>query len=280
MIKISNIAIVALAAFSITACSATKSSKKNTVPVRNEISQTPKDPKALAAAINGEWIVTAIGNEAVTAEEDIPYINFVPAEKRFYASNGCNVLNGEFQLTSAGMLTFSKVASTMMYCADAPYEAKINKVIADGRPVSVKFQTIGNATFMYLLANGQVELTLRRANMEYLNGKWEITDIRGKSVDDPEANIFFDVTGGKIHGNTGCNYFNGDINFNPEVDNSINFSGMQVTRMACPKADQERNILVGLEETARVVRSKGDVIKLVDAQSHHIMTLHKVANTD
>ena len=245
----------------------------------NKIETTSPKPaegsKDLSKAISGEWVVTAIGTKALQTEENIPYINFVPAENRFYGSNGCNVLNGDYSISAAGMLTFNGVLSTMKYCADVPYETEINQVISDGKVLGTKFENIGNESYLYLMADGKVLLTLRRANMEFLNGKWLITEVNGTAIDDPEANVFFDVKEQKVHGNTGCNYFNGDIMFDPNTANSINFTGMGVTRMACPKGDQERQILVGLEEASTVVRGEGDTIMLLDRSGKGVITLKR-----
>ncbi len=82
-------------------------------------------------------------------------------------------------------------------------------------------------------------MTLRRHNMEFLNGNWRVTAIDGQPIDDEEANVFIDIAELKIHGNTGCNYFNGAIYIDPARTNAIDFSDMGVTRMACHKAEQE-----------------------------------------
>lgn len=265
-------------------CSVFGGSSRNSAQPAKKIETATPSPQTsshdLSQSLAGEWVITAVDGTALQTEENIPYINFVPSDKRFYASNGCNVLNGDFNITQGGILTFGSVASTMMFCPDVPYENAINKVIADNRPVSLKFEKIGNESYLYMMGDGKVLLTLRRANMEYLNGKWQFTEINGTGIDDPEANIFFDVAEHKVHGNTGCNYFNGEIMFDPNVANSINFTGMGVTRMSCPKADQERNLLVGLEEATTVVRGNHDTIMLLNNTGKTVLTLKRVAVTD
>jgi len=86
---------------------------------------------------------------------------------------------------------------------------------------------------------------------------------------------FLDIAELKIHGNTGCNYFNGEIYIYPNKANAIDFSKMGVTRMACPKTAQETAMLVALEQTQTVVKSdKGHAI-LLDSTGKEVMKLKK-----
>ena len=70
-----------------------------------------------------------------------------------------------------------------------------------------------------------------------LNGTWELNYITGPRIafnglyPEKKPTITFDVTAGKISGNTSCNSFNGKLN----VDgNKINFNDpMAMTRMFC-----------------------------------------------
>ncbi|MDO5394496.1 MAG: META domain-containing protein [Bacteroidales bacterium] len=239
-----------------------------------------KPASTLPADIAGEWSITQVGDIKVTGDEDLPYLTFVPGEGRFYSSNGCNVLNGAYAL-EGNVLKFRNVAATMKLCHDAPYEAAINKVLADGKDVRVFVKRIGQESYMYLNSHsGKSLMTLVRHNLQFLNGQWRVSAINGKAINDDEANVFIDIPSLKIHGNTGCNYFNGEILVSPDVPNSISFSGMGVTRMACPKGDQERLMLVALEETVSAVAVNDDTVAFANSDGAQVLTLKRISKTE
>lgn len=260
-------------------CSLFGTQTKSSEPPARTLSATQKVEKSesLAKVLGGEWVITSVGTKVISQDEDMPYINFVPEEGKFYGSNGCNVLNGQFKL-EGNTLTFSHVLSTMRYCAHIDYDAQINDVFKDNNKVNAAVKKIGNETYLYINdSTGKSILTLSRHNMQFLNGYWLVTEINGQPVDDEEANIFFDINELKIHGNTGCNYFNGNILIDPTGANSISFSGMGVTRMACPKGEQERTMLVALEETTTVVQGNNDTALLLDGSGKRVLTLKRTA---
>ncbi len=228
----------------------------------------------------GQWTVASVGDVTIEAEEDVPYVNF-DTQGRFYASDGCNIINGTYALRSDGSMVFSNVLTTMKYCPDVEYSALIASLFNDDSKLGVDCRRIGQETYLYLKnASGNTVMTLRRHNMEFMNGNWLVTSIDGKKIDDEEANIFIDIAELKVHGNTGCNYFNGQIYIDPQRTNAIDFSNMGVTRMACPKGDQERLMLVALEETATAVAGKNeDTVLLLDKKGKEVMTLKRIPLT-
>jgi len=272
-----------LACFVMSACSVSgRSAAKPAQPSKPITTQAPTPESGssdISKAIAGEWVVTAVGTKVITTEDDLPYFTFVPADGKFYGNNGCNTVNGSYKLTPAGMISFSNVLSTMRYCPDVSYDSDINAVFNDKNTVATTFKTVGNEAYLTLSANGRQLMTLRRSNMDFLNGQWRVSDINGTAIDDEEANIFFDIYEKKVHGNTGCNFFNGAIMFDPAVANSISFSGMGVTRMACPKGDQERNMLVALEEASTVVRGGKDTVILLNSSGKGVITLKRMPIT-
>ena len=170
MKRTSYISLLMMGALMLSGCSLF--GRTSAVPAQpiNKIETTSAQPAPkshdLTDAIKGEWVITAIGSKALQTEENIPYITFVPSEGRFYGSNGCNVLNGDYLLTPAGVLSFSNVLSTMKYCADVPYEQEINQIVSEAKTLGTKFENIGNESYLYIMYDGKVALTLRRANME------------------------------------------------------------------------------------------------------------------
>ncbi len=264
----------------VSGCSAANKAVSNATPPQKDIETTSPTPASgsrnITKAIAGEWIVVSMGSNAIESD-DYPYITFVPDDNRFYASNGCNIINGDYNLRTDGQISFHNTLTTMKLCPDAKYATEFNQIVAEDKLLMTKFETIGTESYLNFIAGGKTIMTLRRANMDYLNGKWQVVEIDGQAIDDDEANIFIDVNEQKVHGNTGCNFFNGSVSFDPTLANSINFTGMIVTRMACYKGDQERNMLVALEETVIVNRKSKDVVTLLDQSGKKRIKLKRVA---
>ena len=100
--------IIALAAIFFVACSTTA---------------TPMTPSEL----EGEWSIIEVGGME-TVGETPPFIGLNIKEGRIYGSNSCNRINGlidENKEQKAGILSFGKIASTMMFCANSPMEQQI-----------------------------------------------------------------------------------------------------------------------------------------------------------
>lgn len=272
---------LSLSMFLLCACGTTgKTTASTSLPERPITTRAPKPASNgnIAKALAGQWTITQVGSTAINQEEDIPYIIFNPKENRFYGNNGCNVINGSYQVGNDGTISFGQIMMTMKYCAGVDFDASINKVLSEGNKVKATFKTIGDESYLYLTdSNKRALMTLRRSDMDFLNGQWQVVEINGTPIDDEEANVFFDVAEGKIHGNTGCNYFNGTMTFDPAEANSVSFSEMGVTRMACHKGEQERNMLVALERTTTAINSGHDTVLLTDGGDTPLLVLRRVA---
>lgn len=241
--------------------------------------QTPKNVKPTQDELcGGQWTVASVGDVTIDAEDDVPYVAF-DRTGRFYASDGCNIINGDYALRSDGTLALSNTLSTMKYCPEVEYSAAIASILNGSTRISVDCRRIGQDTYLYLKnERGNTAMTLRRHNMEFLNGNWRVTSIDGKKIDDEEANIFIDIAELKVHGNTGCNFFNGELYIDPQRSNAIDFSNMGVTRMACPKESQERAMLVALEEAASAVAGKNDdTVLIFNKTGRELLTLKRIA---
>lgn len=229
----------------------------------------------IAKAVAGEWAITAAGTMKISRDEDMPYICFVPDENRFYGSDGCNVLNGIYTVEGKTM-TFRNVLATMRYCPGNDFEQKINAVVCDDNVVTLTMTRHKDRMVLdFRDSAGHKVLTLTRHNMDFINGYWFVKTVYGKSVKDEEANIFIDVNEQKIHGNTGCNYFNGNIHIDAANPGNIGFSGMAVTHMACDKGDQERNMLLALEDTASAKDAGDGTVKLYDHHGREVIVLQR-----
>lgn len=293
--------ILSAAAISLSSCSvlnkigAPKDTSKKTdntevrkVTIKHKKGETPTVPLPQPPAGNvqapkpeeltgGEWTVVSVGEININDVDDVPFINF-DAKGKLYAYDGCNVINGQYVVLSDGHMAFSNIISTKEYCPDIEYSALIASIFADNSSYVADCRKIGRETYLYLRnSRGNVKITLRRHNMEFLNGAWLVTSADGKKINDPEANLFFDIPEMRVHGNTGCNFFNGEIYINPNRPNAIDISNISNTRTACKNADQERRIVVALEMSVAAVSGKhDDTVLLLDKNGKEVMTLKRV----
>lgn len=226
--------------------------------------------------VSGEWTIIRAGDKDIHLDEGMPYLIFSDEGDRFYACNGCNYLNGDYTYdASNGEITFANVVSTMAECPHIDFETAISVVLNEGVSVRSKIKEEGRETYMTLSSNsGDKLMTLRRHNLEMVNGQWDVISIGGENIDSNELNIFLDVPELKIHGNTGCNFFNGSIEIDPEQPSAIAFTQMGVTMRMCENSGLERRMLVALEETTAYSLS-GDTLELKNASGKTVLKLER-----
>lgn len=283
--KTANILIAALAIASMSSCSVINRFTKKASPAsdKTEVSAaTPSGSKAdrpaasFADRLNGEWIIVSASGKPIDVTDDMPYLTFEKSADRFYASNGCNVINGSYKV-DGNRLIFDNVLSTMKMCPDNDYEGYITTALSGAEPVSAKISELGHETYLTLSNSKGLEmLTARKHNMEFLNGNWQITSAGGKKIESDDATLFIDIAQLKVHGNTGCNFFNGQIFINPDKSNAIDFSNLVTTRMACPNMEQESAILLALEETAAAIQGSEGRVMLLNSAGKELMTLKSI----
>lgn len=91
-----------------------------------------KEPAVKLSALNGKWMISEAGGEAVpTGMEKQPSIEFNVAEKRLHGTAGCNIINGSFETDDANptAISFQRVISTMMACPDMEVEGRVLKAL-------------------------------------------------------------------------------------------------------------------------------------------------------
>lgn len=224
--------------------------------------------------INGEWTVDSVRDKNVTGEER-PYVTFDLAAGRFYGSNGCNYLNGNISLDGPrGTLVLSDIIATMSMCDDAPFEYLINMALGEVKSYAARQQ--GSVTYLDLKsAGGRVVMVLRRHNMDFLNGAWRITMLNGTPMEEG-GSITIDVTDLKIHGNTGCNIFNGTLFIDPDKVDSAQFADLITTRMSCPDNVRETELLLALEQVESARQKSADVVEMFDTEGNLLLTLERL----
>ncbi|MDE6300884.1 MAG: META domain-containing protein [Muribaculaceae bacterium] len=245
--------------------------------VESAVAPTPDTP--LARNLGGEWQIVLVGTNEIDRDEDMPYIVFDPSASSFYANNGCNTLNGMYTLDGKDDITFHNVLSTMRLCPDTTFDNEINVIISDNATTHLRMSDVGKETFIdFLTEGGKTLMRMRRGNLDFLNGNWDVVSIAGISEMQVPADIFFDLGELKLHGNTGCNYINGNIYLDHRRSNAVDFSNMITTRMACPYNDQQTAMLVALEQTESAISDGADRVMFLDANGRNVMTLKRAAN--
>ncbi|MGN0224009.1 MAG: META domain-containing protein [Muribaculaceae bacterium] len=248
-------------------------------PVEEEQSQLPSPADLpdteIAREIAGEWVIISVGDTTIDRDEDMPYIIFEPSTGMFYAYNGCNNLSGSFSLTDNDQLILGPGPSTMKYCGDVQFDHEINVVLGT-EGIRLKISHNGPETFLDVCHNNQSIMRLRRGDLSFLNGNWAVEAINGLDQLEVEATLFIDIDQHRIHGNTGCNYFNGVIYLDHRIGNAVDFSNLGITRMACPHAAQESAMLVALEQAYTAMPQGHDRVVILDDQGIAQLTLSRL----
>lgn len=88
------------------------------------------DPLITNKELEGKWLFKTIGGNEVVKEKagkEFPYIKFNTADGSISGNTGCNVFNGNVT-ESTGVMSFSSMTTTKMFCSDALYEMDITSV--------------------------------------------------------------------------------------------------------------------------------------------------------
>ena len=223
--------------------------------------------------VKGDWAIETVNGKKAVGEK-APYLRFSPSEKMVYGNNGCNFINGPYRYNAdEKTISFGDMASTMMMCGTTGItDTEIN--IALSKVSNYSWKALDNEYFLYFYdAEGTEVMSLMHQNFDFLNGTWLVESIEDTPVNDPEMKMVIDVDEGKIHGNTGCNLYNGSLEIDMEEANSISFSAIGVTRMACPEPNHETALLVALEEASTAKPISKDEVILFNSQGKQVLRL-------
>ena len=243
-------------------------------------SEKSDDVSVRDVSLAGDWAVeTVLGKKAVG--EIPPFIKFVPGENRIYGNNGCNTINGGFDVNySKKSLSFSNLATTMMLCATSGItDVEIGQAV--GQTVGFRIKSDDYDSILSLLnAEGAVVMELLHRDFHFLDGTWAVTSIDGEKVNVEGMKIALDVEERRIHGNTGCNIINGELETDMDTANSISFSKIAMTRMACPDSGWETRMMMALEEAVTARKIGDDGIELIGSNGKQVMVLKKTSPID
>ena len=234
-----------------------------------------------ATGLDGRWYVSTIGTIRLQQLEDNewPYLEFSPAEARFYGYDGCNIINGAYSTTPEKALELSEVATTMKLCEGDSLAYPIARALNETRSFATTAGADGSRTLTLSNSAGKAMMTLRSSDIDFLNGPWQVVAINGKKIDVPEARLIFDVAANTVTGNAGCNRLNGELTRNPRLSASVQFSNLATTRMTCPDIETESALLIALEEVTHA-RQKKDAAVLLDASGKQLVKLTRLTKSD
>ncbi|MCM1110515.1 MAG: META domain-containing protein [Clostridium sp.] len=231
--------------------------------------------------LHGRWTVLSVNGQNVTGE-DRPYVEFDsvasnPFLSKFYAFNGCNVVNGQVSVTPKGsMMKASDYLSTLKYCPEAEYEIGVSMVLETLK--SYRIEKIGNEYLLYMNSSDKNQsMVLRRDDSSFFNGAWAVTRV-GDVVYDKDAGmeLVIDIPEMKIHGNTGCNILNGKIEIDPDQQHSLRFADIITTRMACDNPAREQAFLDALNQTVTAERDGDNGAILRDSSGSLVIEMKRL----
>ena len=206
-----------------------------------------------AIDLTGEWNIVTVNGDTIKAE-NTPYLGLDMAEKRLYGNAGCNRMMGTFEADSLqpGKIKFGQIGTTRMMCPDMDTESKVAVLTLEKRETPA-------------------------FTLNDLSGEWVITSVYGAQVGDMENTPFlaFDINQMRVHGNAGCNTINGGFSQEEGKENSLKFSQMISTMMACPDMDTERRILDALSKVAGFSLNEDQTVSLADSTGTAALTLVK-----
>ncbi len=279
MKKLFYISAIALLASS---CSVFKKNQQETFNTGDAIPLYPvATDNSMDRSLAGHWYIKSVGTIQLQGIEDDewPFVEFVPAEARFYGQDGCNVINGSYRVEGTNGLELSQVATSMRLCPSDTLSYPIARALDATRAFDIT--TTGGTSILTLTDESQkTVMTLRKSDIDYLNGAWQVTAINGKEINVPAARLVFDVDANTVSGNTGCNRLRGDIARNPRVSTALQLTNLVTTRMTCPDIQTESSLLIALEEVAAARESGSGKVELLDAAGHPIVTLSRLTKAD
>lgn len=229
--------------------------------------------------LNGEWSIMSVFGEKIVADEH-PMLYFEASSHRFYGNNGCNTINGGFNIPAKGRIELTDVATTMMLCPDAPFEYKINQAI--GEVAEYELTTKGQDSFLFFKSEkGGTILTLHRSDNAFIDGAWQVMAVNGDrmAVND-DMRLVIDIAEGRVHGNVGCNMVNGNVLVDTEQTSSIQFTSLMTSRMTCPDQAMETALLLALENVTSWVKNGNTHVILTDAAGKELVKLRKMTREE
>ena len=226
-----------------------------------------------AKQLYGEWDIESIRKKPViTRERAYLYLDF--KSHKVYGNNGCNSLNGTFK-QSGNDISFKDMITTSETCHNTTSERTVMKTLSEVQRYSLSI--LYQVEILNLLnSKGQVLMTLRRQNLDFLNGVWLVKEVAGENVAEKNVRVVVDADMKTIHGNTGCNIINGIITIDPSKDFAIQFEDLHSSGNECENIDTETAILIALEQTESCKRINDNEMGLLDGKGYIVLVLSHI----
>lgn len=226
--------------------------------------------------LTGEWNIVTVNGDKINAA-NTPFIGLDVKEKRVYGNAGCNRMTGSFEIDSLhpGKIQFGQIGTTRMMCPDMETESKVLQALDNVTGYTKTAQGLSLTD-----AEGKALMTLEKRQLPAfsindLNGEWIVSAIGNTQLGKTENTPFlaFDIEQKRVHGNAGCNVINGSFSQEEGKDNSLKFSQMISTMMACPDMETERQILEALSKVNSFSSSQDQTLALLDENGTEVLTL-------
>ncbi|MDE6650689.1 MAG: META domain-containing protein [Muribaculaceae bacterium] len=253
-----------------------KKTEKAMAKVDEKLQQIADMPEK--GILSGDWAIESVlGKKAVG--ETAPFIKFVPGENRIYGNNGCNVINGTYQSSYVDRtISFGQLATTMMLCGESNItDAEIGEALGMTVRYTRENGKDSESILKFYDAGGREVMQLMHRDFHFLDGTWAVVSIDGEKVDIKDMKIALDVDEKKLHGNTGCNIINGELETDMDAANSISFSKIGMTRMACPDSGWETRMTMALEEAVTAQKLGDDEIEFIGSNGRQVMLLKRTS---
>lgn len=228
--------------------------------------------------VKGDWAIEKVDGKPAVGET-APFLKFDPKENRVYGNNGCNILNADYKYNpSDSTISFSNFMQTMMACGMSGItDYEINMALAAAHTYSWSLSGDDYRITLYD-ADKKPVMELMHQNFQFLNGTWAVKEIAGEVVNNPDMKLVIDVDEGKVHGNTGCNILNGQLETDMDAANSISFQKIATTRMACPDSNYETRLLVALEDASKAQPLQQGKVKLLNSMGEVVLLLERTSD--
>jgi len=190
------------------------------------------------------------------------FITFNLDENRVNGNDGCNTFFGRMDFNNS-KIEAGQIASTQMACPNdkvwnyfAPALNSADRYTLKGN--TLKFYNGKKIVMEFELTNDTDDLNNKKFSLVRINYNGKFEEVNGTSAD-----ISFDVKGGKVFGNDGCNTFSGKAEFNGL---KLSISDIVSTKIACADLTYDMVIHNNLSKTNNYKISNG-TLKLYDGNN-------------
>lgn len=274
--------IIAMAMAPSTALGRKKNKKYQKREVQIEQTQTVEQtPQPViitnpAEQLYGEWDMESMRRKPIsTHERAYIYLDF--QNHKVYGNNGCNSLNGRFQL-SGNNISFLDMITTEQSCHNVTSERSIMKTLGEVRSYHVT--SLYGIEYLDLMNNkGNVLMTLKRQNLDLLGGVWLVKEVENENVAEKNMRLVIDPVMQTLHGQTGCNIINGIITIDTNKDFAIQFEDLTSTENKCEDMAAETALLLALERAEFCKRINDNEVALLDGQGIIVLRLLRTTIT-